>query len=47
MADEKETKKEEVKDLDPKKDPKGGMTGRTGRTGSTGGRGEEPRFIGD
>ena len=48
MAEEKDTKHEELKDLDPKKkDPKGGMTGQTGQSGGTGGRGETPRFIDD
>ena len=45
MADEKETKKEEFKDLDSEKDPKGGATLRQVEPGRSG-RGEQPRYTG-
>jgi hypothetical protein len=42
MAEEKETRPDELKDLDPKKDPKGGAKQPDGRLGV--GRGEVPRL---
>lgn len=44
MAEEKETRPDELKDLDPKKDPKGGKREDEGVISGPGARGEVPRL---